>query len=69
MRKLTLILILALFSCEGAPNEEGRVLLEESRVKVYEYEGCEYIRVGVGHSTWGSHKGNCSNPIHKRLDK
>ena len=32
--------------------------------KVYTLEGCEYIRVDSGRSTWGSHKGNCKNPIH-----
>ena len=33
--------------------------------KVYKLEGCEYIVVGYGNTKWGSHKGNCSNPIHK----
>lgn len=33
--------------------------------KTYSLEGCEYIVVGFGHNRWGSHKGNCSNPIHK----
>jgi hypothetical protein len=31
----------------------------------YTLEGCEYIVVGYGRSQWGSHKGNCKNPIHK----
>ncbi len=35
------------------------------RVSEFTYEGCEYIRVGFGKSIWGSHKGNCTNPIHK----
>lgn len=35
------------------------------RVTEYTYEGCEYIKVGYGKSIWGSHKGNCDNPIHK----
>jgi hypothetical protein len=35
------------------------------RVSEFTYEGCEYIRVGFGKSIWGSHKGNCKNPIHK----
>lgn len=26
---------------------------------VYTWEGCEYILVGNGNSSWGSHKGNC----------
>ena len=32
---------------------------------VYALDGCEYIVVGVGNNRWGSHKGNCKNPIHK----
>jgi hypothetical protein len=34
------------------------------RVSEFTYEGCEYIKVGFGKSIWGSHKGNCKNPIH-----
>jgi hypothetical protein len=32
--------------------------------EVYYLEGCEYIVVNTGSSRWGSHKGNCKNPIH-----
>lgn len=32
----------------------------------YTLEGCEYIVVGQGNFQWGSHKGNCKNPIHKQ---
>jgi len=32
----------------------------------YSLEGCQYIVVGAGNDRWGSHKGNCSNPIHKK---
>ena len=31
----------------------------------YTLEGCEYIVIGYGNNKWGSHKGNCKNPIHK----
>ena len=34
--------------------------------RVYTLEGCEYILVGQGNFQWGSHKGNCKNPIHKQ---
>jgi hypothetical protein len=36
------------------------------RVVEYTYEGCEYIKVGYSQNVWGSHKGNCKNPIHKQ---
>jgi hypothetical protein len=34
------------------------------RYTVFTLEGCEYIVVGYGNHQWGSHKGNCKNPIH-----
>jgi len=36
--------------------------------EIYTLEGCEYIVVSPGnsHYTWGTHKGNCKNPIHKK---
>lgn len=37
----------------------------DQNYKIYTLEGCEYIVVGVGRSQWGTHKGNCKNPIHK----
>ena len=29
------------------------------------YDGCQYVFFGNGFSSWGSHKGNCNNPIHQ----
>lgn len=36
--------------------------------QIYTLEGCEYIVVSPGssHLTWGTHKGNCKNPIHNK---
>ena len=34
--------------------------------QVYTLEGCEYVVAGVGDGRWGSHKGNCKNPIHAK---
>jgi hypothetical protein len=53
-----------------APNSKRMELDPESKYsdqnyKVYTLEGCEYILVGAGNGQWGSHKGNCKNPIHK----
>jgi hypothetical protein len=31
---------------------------------VYLLDGCEYIVVDAGSRQWGSHKGDCKNPIH-----
>lgn len=38
--------------------------LYHTATSIYSYEGCEYIVVGYGESRWGTHKGNCKNPIH-----
>lgn len=74
MNKLILILSMVLLSCEAKTEEKKNLgatkLSKENenyyqRVIEYEYEGCEYIKVGYGKSIWGSHKGNCSNPIHR----
>ena len=53
-----------------APNSKRMELDPESKYhdqnyKVYTLEGCEYILVGGGNGQWGSHKGNCKNPIHE----
>jgi hypothetical protein len=36
----------------------------DQQYSVYTLEGCEYIVVGYSQLRWGSHKGNCKNPIH-----
>jgi len=36
----------------------------DQNYRVYTLEGCEYVVAGAGKTQWGSHKGNCKNPIH-----
>jgi hypothetical protein len=36
----------------------------DKQYEIYILDGCEYIVVGVGNTNWGSHKGDCKNPIH-----
>ena len=36
----------------------------DKQYEIYMLEGCEYIVIGSGSHRWGSHKGNCNNPIH-----
>ena len=33
---------------------------------IYTLDSCQYIVVGIGNTSWGSHKGDCTNPIHKQ---
>lgn len=66
MKKL-LILALILSSCVSPSkesNEPERVIMDKMNYKIYELEGCEYIVMGYGDQKWGSHKGNCKNPLH-----
>ena len=71
MRIVLIALSLMLVSCEITKpvDPHGIELDNDSRYydqnyKVYTLEGCEYIVVGFGKMQWGSHKGNCKNPIH-----
>ena len=72
---LIVIMIFMLFSCSNTSNNqqiEKPIGLrqksdeEYTNVTEYTYGGCEYIKVGYLQNAWGSHKGNCSNPIHKK---
>ena len=38
--------------------------LPNTDYSIYIIDSCEYIVFYGGSSTWGTHKGNCSNPIH-----
>ena len=71
---LTISLVFLLGSCvdpkERPTTNPHRMELDntsqyyDQNYKVYTLEGCEYIVVGVGNTKWGSHKGDCKNPIH-----
>lgn len=74
---LGLIIGMFLVSCENlndptpkTPKEQNELSKNaenyQLNVREYRYESCEYIVVDVGSSKWGSHKGNCKNPIHKK---
>ena len=67
------MILITLVSCEEQKPQikEPIGLRQQSddrhkNVTEFTYGGCEYIRVGYGQSSWGSHKGNCTNPIHKK---
>jgi hypothetical protein len=71
---VSFILVVVFTSCNPSadqPKKPVSKILEQNsenydrNYRVYELEGCEYIVVGVGNMRWGSHKGNCTNQIHK----
>jgi hypothetical protein len=68
-----ILILLIISSCEEPQVVQVRTneLVKHSKyydtcVEEYTYEGCEYIVVDFGSSKWGSHKGNCKNPIHSK---
>jgi hypothetical protein len=74
MKKLiTLIAITTLLvSCEAPTNKAkstGHTYGTDDRsgeIQIMTYDGCEYIgSFRQSNTDWGTHKGDCSNPIHK----
>ena len=73
---LTILILLGLISCvdqaEHAKAQRDYQTNEldnssryyHKRYQIFTLEGCEYVVVDNGSAKWGSHKGNCKNPIH-----
>jgi hypothetical protein len=61
------VVLMSLNSCNTSPEEKLNKpnVIEVTNYAIYTLDGCEYVKVGHGNFSWGSHKGNCSNPIHK----
>jgi hypothetical protein len=75
MKRITIALALLVTSCgqmdTNHPKKPEVFTIDNSiddwgrNYRLFTLEGCEYIVVGSGEFKWGSHKGNCKNPIHK----
>ena len=73
MKKLFFISTLSLFILSSCVNSNNQDVAQpktsgHSPVSVteYTYDGCEYVKFNSTDYSWGGHKGNCSNPIHKK---
>lgn len=72
MKKLSLILLIAcVVGCKGNTSQVIQTTYTDTEVngytiRIFKYEGCEYILMGNGNAQAISHKGNCNNPIHKQ---
>jgi len=56
-----LVLLISLASCNASKPPLD--------IEVIECDGCQYVVSFRGsHSNWGTHKGNCNNPIHHVVD-
>ena len=63
---LSMFLVVGFSACNRQKVDIRTKELDESFVHTVEYDSCEYIVVGQGNFKWGSHKGNCKNPIHNK---
>ena len=64
-----IITTVVLNSCvekEDTKSETPKVVeAKDQNYMIYTLDGCEYVRFGFGQASWGGHKGDCNNPIHK----
>ena len=81
MKYILLILTsILLFACQSEEERQERIKDNQSTVldststdyykqfKIYTLDSCQYVVVGIGNYRWGSHKGDCTNPIHQPKD-
>ena len=72
MRNLIIASCILLISCDAPTIQKKTTGVTYGgnvgvNIEEIEYEGCQYIGRFAGSNTdWGSHKGNCTNPIHTR---
>lgn len=63
---ISFFLIVGFSACDQQKVDTKPKELPDGSVRIVTYDSCEYIVVGGGHSRWGTHKGNCINPIHSK---
>jgi hypothetical protein len=81
MKYILLILTsILLLSCQSEEDRQERIKDKQSKMldststdyykqfKIYTLDNCQYVVVGYGDYRWGSHKGDCTNPIHQPKD-
>ena len=71
---LSVIVLIGLASCTDNPNvdiknTQYKVGTFGEEVKLFTIEGCEYFLLQFDRSISMCHKGNCSNPIHKKQEQ
>lgn len=70
MKNLILFILISflIISCQNGKTtinkEETKEKYQGMTITEYVYDGCEYVKFPAYNATWGSHKGNCKNPIH-----
>lgn len=67
-RLLAVMLLITLASCDGTNVEKvssNYILGEHAPLEIVTIDNCQYLYGDWGNQTVLTHKGNCSNPIHK----
>ena len=74
----TSLILLLLNACQSEKEKQKSIKDSQSTVLdststysnrnfiIYTLDSCQYVVVGMGNSRWGSHKGDCTNPIHNK---
>ncbi len=74
----TSLILLLLNACQSEQERQQSIKDNQSTVldststneykqfKIYTLDNCQYVVVGIGTGRWGSHKGDCTNPIHNK---
>jgi hypothetical protein len=74
----TSLIILILCSCQTEQEKQKSIKDMQSteldststdyrkQFRIYTLDSCQYVVVSNGNSTWGSHKGDCTNLIHQK---
>ena len=74
----TSLILLLLNACQSEQERQQSIKDNQSKMldststdyykqfKIYTLDNCQYVVVGIGTGRWGSHKGDCTNPIHNK---
>jgi len=74
----SLILLLLLNACQSEEERQQSIKDNQSTVldststnyelnyRILTLDSCQYVVVGIGTGRWGSHKGDCTNPMHNK---
>lgn len=62
---LSILCLCAVLSSCTSYDTKGSVKSGEAEYKINVIDNCEYLFKAYSHGCMFSHKGNCSNPVHK----
>lgn len=74
---IVLLISFLLLSCQSEQERQKSIKDSQSteldsnstyyskQFQILTLDSCQYVVVSYGNDRWGSHKGDCTNPIHK----